>query len=390
MGYGFGNGFRAELEGLYLNTKGKGLTGFTRTGAANGGGTQQKYGPMVNVLYDFNGISPSFVPYIGAGVGALWINDQLHASNAGPFAMACNHGWRRMVCRARRTRTNAVFAYQAIVGFAVPIASVPGLALTADYRFVGTTGNRSELRAATRSTSTTAGRTTTTTAAGKVQMGPTYDNTVMVGIRYNFGQTPPPAPAPVAAAPAPIARSYLVFFDWDKYNLTDRARQIVAEAAANSTKVQYTKIEVNGFTDTSGTPQVQHGPVDPPRQHGGRGTGEGRRAEGRDRDPGFRRDPPAGADRPEACVSRRTGASKSSSSKFDATTELNWGTFGCPFSFLDVFISGRPDAASVHRPIARSRRSEGACHAVKTKAGWARGAHADPIWSADQNVPQPG
>jgi outer membrane protein OmpA-like peptidoglycan-associated protein len=66
---------------------------------------------------------------------------------------------------------------------------------------------------------------------------------------------PAPAPAPTAV-PAPVpTRSYLVFFDWGKSNLTDRARQIIAEAAANSTKVQYTRIEVNGYTDTSGTPK---------------------------------------------------------------------------------------------------------------------------------------
>ena len=40
---------------------------------------------------------------------------------------------------------------------------------------------------------------------------------------------PRPAPAP--------ARSYLVFFDWDKATLTDRARQIIKEAADNSTHV---------------------------------------------------------------------------------------------------------------------------------------------------------
>jgi outer membrane protein OmpA-like peptidoglycan-associated protein len=62
----------------------------------------------------------------------------------------------------------------------------------------------------------------------------------------------------VAPAPAP-ARSYLVFFDWDKYNLTDRARAIIKEAAVNSTKVQYTKIQVNGYTDTSGSPKYNMG-----------------------------------------------------------------------------------------------------------------------------------
>jgi outer membrane protein OmpA-like peptidoglycan-associated protein len=61
-----------------------------------------------------------------------------------------------------------------------------------------------------------------------------------------------------AAAVAP-ARSYLVFFDWDKASLTDRARSIIKEAADNSTHVQYTRIEVNGYTDTSGTPQYNMG-----------------------------------------------------------------------------------------------------------------------------------
>jgi OmpA-OmpF porin, OOP family len=55
------------------------------------------------------------------------------------------------------------------------------------------------------------------------------------------------------------ARSFLVFFDWDKATLTDRARQIVAEAASTSTKVEHTRIEVNGYTDTSGTPQYNQG-----------------------------------------------------------------------------------------------------------------------------------
>jgi len=65
---------------------------------------------------------------------------------------------------------------------------------------------------------------------------------------------PPPAAAPPVAAPAPApARTYLVFFDWDRADLTTRAEQIVAEAAAASTHVQVTRILCNGYTDTSGT-----------------------------------------------------------------------------------------------------------------------------------------
>jgi OmpA-OmpF porin, OOP family len=81
------------------------------------------------------------------------------------------------------------------------------------------------------------------------------------GLRYLFGQPPTPSPAPAAvAAPAPVAaRSYLVFFDWDKATLTARARQIIREAAENSTRVAYTRIDVNGYTDTSGSPRYNMG-----------------------------------------------------------------------------------------------------------------------------------
>jgi outer membrane protein OmpA-like peptidoglycan-associated protein len=44
-----------------------------------------------------------------------------------------------------------------------------------------------------------------------------------------------------------------VFFDWDRADLTTRARQIVAEAASASTHVPTTLINVNGYTDLSGT-----------------------------------------------------------------------------------------------------------------------------------------
>jgi MtrB/PioB family decaheme-associated outer membrane protein len=74
------------------------------------------------------------------------------------------------------------------------------------------------------------------------------------GVRMRFGiEAPPPPPAPVEA-PAP-ARTYLVFFDWDKADLTDRARQIIADAAQASAHTETTKIEVDGHADLSGTPQ---------------------------------------------------------------------------------------------------------------------------------------
>jgi OOP family OmpA-OmpF porin len=44
-----------------------------------------------------------------------------------------------------------------------------------------------------------------------------------------------------------------VFFAWDRADLTDRARQVIAEAAENSQRVQSTRIEVAGHADRSGS-----------------------------------------------------------------------------------------------------------------------------------------
>jgi outer membrane protein OmpA-like peptidoglycan-associated protein len=73
------------------------------------------------------------------------------------------------------------------------------------------------------------------------------------GLRFVFGN---PAPVLGAATPAPVAtpaRSYLVFFDWDKSDLTARARQIIAEAAQNVGRVEVTRIEVSGHADRTGS-----------------------------------------------------------------------------------------------------------------------------------------
>ena len=50
-----------------------------------------------------------------------------------------------------------------------------------------------------------------------------------------------------------------MFFDWDRADLTQRARQIIGEAAQASTRVQTTRIEVNGYTDLSGTARYNQG-----------------------------------------------------------------------------------------------------------------------------------
>lgn len=67
-------------------------------------------------------------------------------------------------------------------------------------------------------------------------------------------QGAPPAPA-VAGAP----ETYLVFFDWDKSNLTPEAMAIVQTAAANAKRTGARNVEVTGYTDTSGPPAYNQG-----------------------------------------------------------------------------------------------------------------------------------
>jgi OmpA-OmpF porin, OOP family len=224
-------GLRAEVEGVYR---------YNTFSGSRIGGQEQKFGPMFNVLYDIVGLPIPFQPYVGVGVGYQWVQER-GVRSAGPFAQTTlNQG------------TMGSIAYQGIIGGA--LAVTPNLALTVDYRFMGLASQR-HYSANNRLVPTGA-----VVPAG-ANLSNDYNNTVMVGFRYTFGST---APAPVAPAPAavpasPVSRSYLVFFDWDKAVLTDRAKQIVSEAAANSKKVQTTRIEVNGYTDTSGTPRYNQG-----------------------------------------------------------------------------------------------------------------------------------
>lgn len=246
IGYGLGNGLRLEVEGDYRGnsfstTSGQNVIGAgVSTGAS---GTERLYGPMFNVVYDFHNLVPFVVPYVGVGAGYQWA--QLHNFTTGGLGAA---GASTTITSDDRRGS---FAAQGIVGAGYQIAAVPGLELTAEYRILALTGTRTY----------NAGFTTTTPGAapvtrfGKFELGHDLNNTFLFGVRYAFNAAPPPPPPAPIVAPAPApTRSYLVFFDWDKATLTDRARQIIKDAAENSTRVQYTRIEVNGYTDTSGTP----------------------------------------------------------------------------------------------------------------------------------------
>jgi outer membrane protein OmpA-like peptidoglycan-associated protein len=197
------------------------------------GGRAYSYGVMGNALYDFDLGPGAFVmPYVGVGAGYIWHEyDNVRASGGGSTV--------------RLDGDDARFAYQGIVGAALPIEAVPGLALTAEYRFLGTLTQKIDA--------------TYNGARGTAEVD-NFNHSILLGLRYAFGAAPeaPPVVAPAAPAPAAapaITRTFLVFFDWDKADLTERARAIIAEAAQNSQRAGTTRLEVSGHADRSGTPQ---------------------------------------------------------------------------------------------------------------------------------------
>ncbi|KAA2211768.1 outer membrane protein, partial [Teichococcus oryzae] len=195
LGYGFGNGLRAEVEGNYRQNEVDSIGNLPGIG-----GTVRSYGAMVNALYDFN-LGLPVVPYVGAGVGYVWHDYDTVRSRGTPANAGINS--------VTIDDDDGQFAYQGIAGLAFPIAAVPGLAITAEYRFLGTL--QPEFTAVTRGPTGAAIRSKAETD--------NYNHSAFIGIRYAFNQPVPPAPVPVApapaAAPAP-ARTYLVFFDFDR------------------------------------------------------------------------------------------------------------------------------------------------------------------------------
>ena len=82
---------------------------------------------------------------------------------------------------------------------------------------------------------------------------------IYFGVKYTMNWEEAPAEAaayvpPPVVAPAPsVPRSYLVFFDFNKSDLTSQAVTIVDTAARNATNGKVTQLTVTGHTDTVGS-----------------------------------------------------------------------------------------------------------------------------------------
>ncbi len=217
-------GFRTELEGGYRFNTVHDVHGFASPAT---GGHEDSWSAMWNVLYDIR--NPTrFTPYIGGGLGAVWLSYENVHPVAGTTAGISD---------------NMLFAMQAIGGVDYKISD--HFSTYAQYEYMSPFHTHADL-------------------AGGGEVDTRYQNhTIMVGLKYAFNAPRKPEPArkeytaekttTVTRSVQTDVNSYLVFFDFNSTELTPEAKKILQTAADNANRRNITKIEVTGHTDTVGS-----------------------------------------------------------------------------------------------------------------------------------------
>jgi len=223
--------WRFEGEFSYQNN---GLQSFAGAGNQIVNGNRHADAIMANAIYDFTFGWP-ITPHIGAGVGAVDVVDGVSLkgtrlpSGFSSFPSLNGNDWS--------------FGYQGIAGVRYMIN--PNLALDVDYRYLATPNF----------TINSKGTTLGSTVSGVSYKTGYNTQNIVASITMLFGAPPPaaPPPAPPAPPPPPPHQVYLVFFDWDKYNITPEGMQILQAAAAHYRAGGAVQIQVTGYTDLSGS-----------------------------------------------------------------------------------------------------------------------------------------
>ena len=204
VGYDF-IGPRVELEGIYRDNTGN---------IGNVGVDFNQTTVMANILYDFIP-GGTIVPYIGAGAGIAFLNTNLLNVSA----------------------SSSQFAFQAILGVGFNID--PMFRLNIEGRYYGTS---------------TPNFTYNGNVGGTpfiVTGSPNNNNvSLLASIQVRFGApaTLPPIPP---SRPADV-KSFMVFFDWDRSNLSAQALNTIKQAADQFKATGNARITATGHADRSG------------------------------------------------------------------------------------------------------------------------------------------
>jgi opacity protein-like surface antigen len=226
FGYKFENGFRLEFEaGISDHDQRKANPPFAGTLS----GDSQVRSAMVNLVYDWR-LGDRWSISTGAGIGdgayRTSITDSLFPTLR--VIRGQHNGW----------------MWQGIAG--INYQFDPNIQLFVDYRY--------------RSDHVDRDYGTDFVALSPIHVHRVDDQAAMIGIRWFTDEEAaplPPPPAPVPPPPPPVApppvKTFIVFFDFDKSNLTDKAQEVVAEAVRTAKANGFVKVLVTGHTDTVGS-----------------------------------------------------------------------------------------------------------------------------------------
>jgi len=225
---------------------------FFGTGAGNSGhlfqGARDSRAFLTNLLYEFAlpditlanfTFHPPVTFHIGAGIGAVNVLDgvsfQPHQTT--PYSVALGSSGGTLL----HANTWA-FGYDGVAGVRYEIN--PNLFLDLDYAYLATPPLTFHNKA---SAAGGAGRFSGLSYKSGYE---THDCVVSLVVKFS-PPSPPPRGAPTAP-PAAARNVYLVFFDWDAYNITPAGMQVVGRAADQYKAGGRVRLEVAGYTDLSG------------------------------------------------------------------------------------------------------------------------------------------
>ncbi|WP_188053845.1 OmpA family protein [Sphingosinithalassobacter sp. CS137] len=244
IGYDFG-AFRAEAEVGYRRatvssyrsalTTPVYLPGGALGSAGSGvydyaGGSTSALSFMVNGLLDFG--EDALGGFVGGGVGVARVSQEVGLTTDGPFI----------------DDSDTVFAWQAIAGLRAAISE--NVDVTLKYRFF----NADDVRLVD--------------VTGREFDGRFRSHSLLGGVTFNFGApepviVPTPAPTPIytptptpTPTPAPTVvctpGPYIVFFEWDRSDITPEAGTILNNAINNYRDCGNAQVMLAGHADRSG------------------------------------------------------------------------------------------------------------------------------------------
>jgi outer membrane protein OmpA-like peptidoglycan-associated protein len=218
IGYGFDSNWRIELEGAYRHND---LDNYLVTGdpgfSARSGDLEQ-ISIMANVLYDIP-LTERLDLTVGVGAGAAYaqFDDSVGTDD---------DDWN--------------FAYQGIVGLSYEMTNRLDLTLT--YRYQNVNEPAFGLAHAAE--------------IDNYVFEDVENHTVTIGLRYDLHEDEaplPPAPPPPPPPPPTQPEQFIIYFGFDKCNITQEADKVLDEAAAAAKTGKTTTVSIVGHTDTMGS-----------------------------------------------------------------------------------------------------------------------------------------